>query len=118
MSSVLGAGPSDTLGTALRRARADVADITDQLAAVAESTALVPDDEHDAEGATIGFERARLRSLLARAEAEVRALDEALGRLAHGDYGRCTGCGEPIPGERLAALPATAFCLACARDRR
>jgi len=118
MPSVLGAGPSDTLEATLRRARADVADVTDQLAAIAESTALVPDDEHDAEGATIGYERARLRSLLARAEAEVGELEAALGRLAHGAYGRCTACGERIPGERLAALPATAFCLACARDRR
>ena len=78
------------------------------------------DDEHDAEGATIGYERARLRSLLARAEAEVRELQEAVGRLAHGDYGRCTACGGEIPGERLAALPATPVCLPCAAagDRR
>jgi DnaK suppressor protein len=118
VSSVLGAGPSGALETALRRAHAVRADVTDQLAAIAESTALVPDDEHDAEGATIGYERARLRSLLTRAEAEVRALQAALGRLARGDYGRCTACGERIGDERLAALPATAFCLTCARDRR
>jgi len=120
MPSELRADDSDTLEAALRRARADVADVIDQLAAIAESTAQVPDDEHDAEGATIGYERARLRSLLARAEAEVRELQEAVGRLAHGDYGRCTACGGEIPGERLAALPATPVCLPCAaaRDRR
>jgi RNA polymerase-binding transcription factor DksA len=119
MSSAL-SDPADTLAEALARAEADVADVTSQLAAIAESTALVPDDEHDAEGATIGYERARLRSLLSRAEAEVRELQEAAGRLSDGSYGRCTGCGGAIAGERLAALPSTPLCLTCAalRDRR
>jgi|HubBroStandDraft_1064217.scaffolds.fasta_scaffold06064_2 DnaK suppressor protein len=114
MASVRGVSPAGTLEAALARARDDVADVTAQLAAIAESTALVPDDEHDAEGATIGYERARLRSLLSRAEAEVASLEGAVGRLAGGEYGRCTGCGSPIPAERLAALPATPVCLACA----
>jgi DnaK suppressor protein len=94
--------------------------VTDQLAAIADSTALVPDDEHDPEGATIGYERARLGSLLTRAESEVRELQEAAARLSGGSYGRCTGCGGPIAAERLAALPSTPLCLTCAaaRDRR
>jgi RNA polymerase-binding transcription factor DksA len=119
MSSAL-SDPADTLAQALARAEADVADVTDQLDAIAESTALVPDDEHDAEGATIGYERARLRSLLARAETEVRELREAAGRLSDGSYGRCTGCAGAIAGDRLVALPATPLCLICAatRDRR
>jgi RNA polymerase-binding transcription factor len=116
MSSAL-SDPADTLARALRRAEADVADVTEQLAAIAESTALVPDDEHDAEGATIGYERARLRSLLARAEAEANGLREAARRLSDGSYGRCTGCGEAIAGERLAALPSTRLCLTCAAQR-
>ena len=112
--------PADALEAGLRRARADVADVTGLLVAIAESTALVPDDEHDAEGVTIGYERARLRSLLDRTEAQVRELQEAAARLSDGTYGRCTGCGGPIAGERLAALPSTPLCLACAaaRDRR
>jgi len=116
MPAVFGADPSGALEAALRRARSDVADLSRQLVAVAESTAQVPDDEHDAEGATIGYERARLRALLARAEAEVRQLEAANGRLTSGDYGRCSGCGGPVGPERLAALPATPVCLSCAAE--
>jgi len=116
MSSAL-SDPADTLAAALARAEADVADVTEQLVAIAESTALVPDDEHDAEGATIGFERARLRSLLARAEAAVHELRAAADRHSDGSYGRCTGCGGAITAARLAALPSTPHCLTCAATR-
>jgi DnaK suppressor protein len=115
MASLRGADTAGVLKVALARARGDVADVTAELAAIAESTALVPDDEHDAEGATIGYERARLRSLLGRAEIEVEGLQRAVDRLAAGQYGRCTACGSQIPAERLAALPATPVCLACAK---
>ncbi|HXQ18749.1 MAG TPA: TraR/DksA C4-type zinc finger protein [Acidimicrobiales bacterium] len=120
MPAVLGAHPSRALERALRRARADVVDLQRQLAAVAESTQQVPDDEHDAEGATIGYERARLRALVAHTEREVGDLEAAVARAAGGDYGRCLACGRPIAPERLAALPATPVCLPCAArpDRR
>lgn len=72
------------------------------------------DDEHDPEGATIGFERAQLTALLAAARARVVALDEALARLEAGTYGVCARCGAPIGDERLAALPATRRCVGCA----
>lgn len=76
-----------------------------------------PDDEHDPEGATVGFERALVIDLLARAEADVAALDTALERLAAGTYGGCEVCGDPIPPERLAAHPTTIHCVACAQAR-
>jgi DnaK suppressor protein len=37
----------------------------------------------------------------------------ALSRLAQGDYGQCTDCGEQIGAERLQAVPWTVHCLAC-----
>ncbi len=55
--------------------------------------------------------------LLARAEADVAALDDALARLAAGVYGRCAACGTPIAAERLAAQPTTEECMACAQAR-
>ncbi len=42
--------------------------------------------------------------------AELLRVEEALGRLAAGSYGRCFYCGEPIPFERLKVVPATRFC--------
>ena len=112
-------GPAARLA-AERRATADrVAALERQVAALAEEQALTThDDEHDPEGVTIGFERAQLLGLLAGARHDLGALDRAADRVAAGTYGRCLRCGEPIPAERLEALPAAETCLACASRRR
>ena len=72
------------------------------------------DDEHDPEGATVAFERARTTALLSQARADLDALDRAEVRLAGGRYEDCARCGQPIGEERLAALPATQTCVGCA----
>jgi DnaK suppressor protein len=81
---------------------------------IAEQEANPPDDEHDVEGSSVGYERARVTALLADAEARVAELDEALGRVAAGSYGGCEVCGADIDDERLAALPTTRRCIGCA----
>lgn len=48
------------------------------------------------------------------AQQEIRMIEAALQRLAAGEYGICTKCGEAISDERLALLPATPFCRTCA----
>jgi RNA polymerase-binding transcription factor DksA len=73
-----------------------------------------PDDEHDPEGHTIGFERAFAQSLVDRARARLAALDRALERLVGGDYGRCAECGRSIATERLLAVPEATTCVDCA----
>ncbi|MFC7533568.1 TraR/DksA family transcriptional regulator [Actinoplanes sp. GCM10030250] len=72
------------------------------------------DDEHDPEGATIGFERAQLTALLATARERIAEVDDALRRVDTGTYGVCERCGKPIPAERLAARPFARSCMACA----
>lgn len=42
-------------------------------------------------------------------------ISSALAQLARGTYGTCTECGSPIPAMRLAVLPETTTCIACAR---
>ena len=42
-------------------------------------------------------------NLIERAEERLRHIDQALGRLARGNYGTCAECGEGIPVERLIA---------------
>ncbi|MEZ5170494.1 MAG: TraR/DksA C4-type zinc finger protein [Acidimicrobiia bacterium] len=37
----------------------------------------------------------------------------ALGRMDDGTYGNCTSCEQPIPLERLRAMPAARFCVTC-----
>lgn len=102
----------------LERARTDaamlVADLRAELRAIGESTDASPDDEHDAEGSTVGYERARVSGLLERAERTLTEVSAALERLQQGRYGICMACGAVIPPERLAALPATLRCAICA----
>ena len=52
------------------------------------------------------------------AQAELRQLEAALRRLAEGRYTTCSVCGESIEEERLAAVPYTNRCRACAEGTR
>src|SRR3954451_5583180 len=72
------------------------------------------DDEHDPEGATIGFERAQLTALLNAARHRIAEVDDALRRLDEGSYGTCEQGGAPTPAARLAARPFARRCVACA----
>jgi RNA polymerase-binding transcription factor DksA len=76
------------------------------------------DDEHDPEGVTIAFERAQVQALLRQAQDDLVALDRAAERVRAGTYETCERCGGPIAEERLAALPATRICIACANKVR
>ena len=58
----------------------------------------------------------KVRKLLRRTVTARRALadtDEALSRLASGQYGLCEGCAATIPERLLAAVPDTRYCPRC-----
>lgn len=44
---------------------------------------------------------------------ELRGIDAALDRIAHGRYGTCARCGEDIAEARLEAVPHAALCQSC-----
>jgi len=44
---------------------------------------------------------------------EIRAIDAALMRIAHGEYGECTDCGDAIDAKRLDAQPTATRCGPC-----
>jgi len=46
----------------------------------------------------------------------VARIDEALGRLADGQYGSCVECGREIALARLAAMPFATRCIGCAQE--
>ena len=69
------------------------------------------DDEHDPEGATIGFERAQAEALRAGLQHRLTEVDAALARLADGTYGFCAVCGRPIAPARLEARPTADRCI-------
>lgn len=45
---------------------------------------------------------------------ELKAIDAALSRIESGTFGICAQCEEPIPDERLEAIPMAALCQKCA----
>jgi RNA polymerase-binding protein DksA len=55
----------------------------------------------------------RLRIQRDRLAAELKTIDQALHRVASGNFGRCEGCGDDIAAERLQAQPSARLCLAC-----
>ncbi|MCY1664232.1 TraR/DksA family transcriptional regulator [Rhizobium sp. SL86] len=57
-----------------------------------------------------------LEGLGGAGQKELVAIEAALERIAHGTYGLCGKCGEPIARERLDAVPHAALCAACAAD--
>jgi DnaK suppressor protein len=96
------------------RTVARIAALERDLAALFDATEDAPDDEHDPEGATIGFERAQVTALLADARRQLAELDEVADRVAAGTYGTCEACGRPIGTERLEARPTARRCVRCA----
>ncbi len=44
---------------------------------------------------------------------QLRLVEEALDRLASGDYGTCLACEEPIPAKRLRAVSWARYCVTC-----
>ena len=73
---------------------------------------------HAAAADTVGgIEDRRARRLLGQAVAARRRLadtEDALGRLAAGDFGRCEQCSDPIAEALLAAAPECRYCARCA----
>ena len=106
-------------GHRLRLERADtvrlITSLSIELEEIIESVSLSNnDDEHDPDGATNGYERAKATAMLRHAEERLAELDLAGERLVEGTYGTCGRCGGDIGAERLDALPTTTRCVPCA----
>jgi DnaK suppressor protein len=93
---------------------AQLVDLNREFAAVVHAQRdVATDDEHDPEGSTIAYERARTLALADQARDRLAAVDAALIRLDGETYGICARCGGPIAAERLAARPTAEFCIRC-----
>ncbi|MEO1497745.1 MAG: TraR/DksA C4-type zinc finger protein [Planctomycetota bacterium] len=69
---------------------------------------------HMAELGSENFEQEFNLSVLETEEDTISAIDDALKRIEAGVFGICTVCGEPIPKQRLNAIPYTPMCVRCA----
>jgi DnaK suppressor protein len=74
-------------------------------------------DNHLADTASETYERELDEGIEEDARAQLRQVEDALARLESGDYGKCEVDGEPIPVERLEAVPWTTLCVEHARER-
>jgi RNA polymerase-binding transcription factor DksA len=93
--------------------------LTSELDEIIESVSLSNnDDEHDPDGATNGYERAKATAMLRHAQERLIGLDHASERLDAGTYGTCEACGGEIGAERLDALPTATRCATCAAAGR
>ena len=62
-------------------------------------------DDESGEGDTLAVERERDLVLSAQAQQTVSEIDHALAKIDDGTYGICEISGQPIPKERLKAIP-------------
>ena len=117
--------PDDSSGERLRVERTEtvrrIVSLEAELDGIIESALLSNnDDEHDPDGATTGYERAKTTAMLQQARLRLVEIDQAVKRATDGSYGRSDHCGCAIGEERLDAIPTTTRCAACAsllRDR-
>lgn len=73
----------------------------------------MPFEEEYAASGTTTFERERDLSLSENVKDILQKVNEALERIEGGTYGTCELCGQPIPEERLQALPYANLCISC-----
>lgn len=83
-----------------------------------------PNEEHGdfgdnpADQATDVFEQEKNLALVDALTARSEQVDHALRRMDEGTYGICEVCGQPIPIERLEALPSATLCIRDASNTR
>jgi DnaK suppressor protein len=105
-----------TLRKQLEAERSELVSQAEQLEAdAADESWKEPRSDDDAETGTATFERERTMSLARNARQTIIQVDRALARMDAGTYGLCVGCGQPIPHERLEAIPQAMDCLDCRR---
>ena len=95
----------------LRRARAAILASADG----DRGSELADVDQHPADGATALHEEELEETERIFIDEDERRIVEARRALADGSYGTCSGCGRPIPVERLQAVPEAIRCLDCQR---
>jgi DnaK suppressor protein len=58
----------------------------------------------------------RKSALLDQLEEQLEQVEQALGRLEDGTYGKCQNCGQDIAPGRLQAMPQATLCIRCQEE--
>lgn len=116
MHKRLTAKETDALRRLLVRLRSELLGDIDEL----ERTALGETEraaiDSPADSGTDAFAQEFSLELLARDEATLGEVEEALRRMDAGTFGLCEECSEPILKARLEAVPHARNCVSCQRD--
>ena len=99
---------------------AKLADIDEQLTTMAKPSAEqsnISFGKRVGDGTQMAVDRLAQVAVHDRLQVVREDVVRALAKLDEGSYGRCDVCGEPIPAERLEALPWALFCVKDAARR-
>jgi RNA polymerase-binding transcription factor len=100
--------------TILQARRRELAKELDRLtAAPRDPMASVSFGKRIGDGTAEAVERISTTAVARRLYATATEVDRALERLSAGTYGTCETCGDPIPPERLEAIPWASTCVSC-----
>jgi len=69
---------------------------------------------HMADVGTDSYEMENILGLMDSERKLLAEIEDALARIENGTYGICEGKNEPIPKERLRAIPWARYCVTCA----
>jgi RNA polymerase-binding transcription factor DksA len=70
---------------------------------------------HMADLGTDNYDQEFTLGLIENEQVTLEMVNEALGRMESGTYGRCAECGDSISKPRLQAIPYARHCIHCAR---
>lgn len=90
-----------------------LAELTKRMELIDHSLGAPGDDDFE-EMATEAENDETLEAIGHASEEEVAQIKFALERVKNGVYGICSKCGNPIPDDRLAAVPYATRCVGCA----
>jgi DnaK suppressor protein len=102
---------------ALTTKRAELEKELADLSAPAEDQGGISFGKRVGDGTSMAVERLSQVAVHEQLQETLGQVDRALVKVAEGSYGRCDGCGGPIPGGRLEALPWASVCVDCAGGR-
>jgi RNA polymerase-binding transcription factor DksA len=107
-----------TLQTLKSRLRGDLSQMTDEAlrrdnGGASGNLSSVP--LHMADLGTDNYDQEFTLGLIENEQVTLELVNEALGRMEQGTYGRCVECGDPISKPRLQAIPYARHCIRCAR---
>jgi len=69
--------------------------------------------DHMADQGSATFARELDMTIVEQARESLEQIERAMRRMDEGTYGTCARCGEPIPAERLEAMPEAELCVSC-----